>query len=226
MNDKLILELITKNTDFEPNYADIKDRVSVEKYISPRKKFNFNLKFFSLLAAAVMMLCAVIVPVSLNQRVTYIDGDKIIYESDKEFVDAFDYVFIARVTKKLGTKKYDGTGTDIPYTFYSLEVEEFFKGDGEKDERLCFYGGKNTLGTELYTMNDQMPSVGEYYLFILNRKRENSTNKRIGEKDFIIADNDNKILLENYKGGISVTEQEESIRLIIQRYKNIIDKTK
>ena len=57
-----------------------------------------------------------------------------VYDHDKAFIDKHEYVFIAKVNDLVKTKQYDGTGTDIPYTFYSIDQIEFIKGEKQVNE--------------------------------------------------------------------------------------------
>ncbi len=148
-----------------------------------------------------------------------------VYDHDKAFIDKHEYVFIAKVNDLVKTKQYDGTGTDIPYTFYSIDQIEFIKGEKQSDESLlCFYGGRKYIFFySLLNSNDERIQENEYYLFIANQKAKNSTNRRIGKNDFIITNNDQKILLNGYNPNLSLTEQNDNIQFIISRYQNIVN---
>lgn len=45
----------------------------------------------------------------------------------------------------------------------------------------------------------------------------------IGKNDFIITNNDQKILLNGYNPNLSLTEQNDNIQFIISRYQNIVN---
>jgi len=68
-------------------------------------------------------------------------AEHLVYFKDiSEAAEWADYVFIARVEKKLYTKQYDGTGFRMPYSYYSLADIQFLKGEDACD-KLLFYGG-------------------------------------------------------------------------------------
>ena len=165
-----------------------------------------------------------------------------VYDHDKAFIDKHEYVFVAKVNDLVKTKQYDGTGTDIPYTFYSIDQIEFIKGEKQSDESLlCFYGGRKYIFFySLLNSNDERIQENEYYLFIANQKAKNSTNQRIGENDFantkekdcqntrigendfVIMDNYQLILLENYDINQTYDKQSVEIMNLIQEYQNLL----
>lgn len=188
------------------------------------KKSNIKLKYLLITLLAVFII-SIIILISTSPKIEYInDNNKITYKHDEEYVDSYEYIFIAQVVKKEKTKKYDGTGTDIPYTFYKINQVEFLKGDViSLDSDICFYGGNKSLKRiELLSNNDELIEIREYYLFFSNIKN-NILNDRIDKDDFIISDNNQKILLKDYDSSVKSEKQSNDIKFIIERYKNIID---
>ncbi|MDE7264144.1 MAG: hypothetical protein K2N64_05745 [Anaeroplasmataceae bacterium] len=157
----------------------------------------------------------------LNQERIYENkGEFIYYSTDKEFLDAHESVFVGKIIMEVETNQYNGFGIDIPFTFYEVETLDHIKGNGDKQECICFYGGKVYLNTwELYTENNEIPQVNQYYLIFTNRT--SGTNVRIKENDYIIAQNQQKILLQNYDGSKELNEQSDSILQIISKYKKM-----
>ncbi len=157
------------------------------------------------------------------KRVNIQRSDCNLYSTDKEFIDACEYVFVGKIKNEAETKQYDGTGVDIPYTIYNLEIVEYLKGTGDKEGRICFCGGKLYLNTwSLYSENDEILQKNKYYLFFTNKANE--ANKRLKKDDYILYQNQQKILLEEYDSSKSLSAQNQSISQTISRYKNVIDK--
>lgn len=177
-------------------------------------------------AVIIILIVGVSAFLILNQkRILKSDADSILYYTDKEFLDEYDYVFIGQVKGEVETKLYDGTGVDIPYTIHNLEIVEYLKGTGDKECRICFCGGKLYLNTwSLYSENDEILQKSKYYLFFANKANE--ANKRLKKDDFILYQNQQKILLEDYDTSTSYLEQKKFISDTILRYKNVIDKVK
>lgn len=223
---KTIENLIESKISTDLTYNDLKDKINVKQYVSsnPKYKMSLSLKFVSILSSFVILLIGGFLILNMN-RINYINNEITLYENDKEWIDAHDYVFVAKVEDLITTKKYDGTGTDIPYTFYKIKIIDYLKGEGSNTGTICFYGGIDYLNTwTLYRSNDEVLEINKYYLFFTNKKSESSKNDRIGKNDFIITRNDQKIVFSEYNENKGLNEQSENIQKIIKRYTNIINK--
>lgn len=174
---------------------------------------------------AVLLIVAVSVFLVLNQeRIYESKGEFIYYSTDQEFLDAHESIFVGKIIKEAETNQYNGSGINIPFTFYEVEILDYIKGSGDKKERICFYGGKVYLNTwELYTENNEIPEVNQYYLFFTNRT--SGTNIRIKENDYIIAQNQQKILLQDYDSSKELYKQSDSILQIISKYTELLNKS-
>lgn len=235
---------ILSKVPFEPKYDVIKEQVDVNQYVD--KKVAVKIKTLSIKQAMILTLSILILFVGVflfldnkfnigklsdsigNAKIktVYISSDIILYENDYELVNAFDYVFVGKIIEEVETKQYDGTGTNIPYTFYKYKEVEFLKGEiPEKEGLMCFYGGlESKYQKHLFNWNDEILEEGKYYLFLTNKRVENSVNKRIGENDYILGHNYQKILLEGYDEEKSINEQNKNINYTINRFLNIINK--
>lgn len=222
---KIVSNFIENEIHNDISYNDIKDKIDVNQYLKENKiKKKINFKLASLICMIAVLLIGGLVMINM-ERVNFKDMEITLYENDKDWIDAHDYVFIAKVEKEIDTKKYDGTGTDIPYTFYQIEIIKYLKGEGESNGIICFYGGKEYLNTwTLYKSNDELPIISGVYLFFTNKKIENSVNTRINEENYIIARNDQKILFSDYNTSKDINEQNENIQLTIKRFTNVINK--
>lgn len=66
------------------------------------------------------------------------------YEKDYSLLnlkDEFNYSFKGQVVSYIGTSQYNGNGTNIPYTYFSVEVLEVEKGEMDSEIIIKFYGG-------------------------------------------------------------------------------------
>jgi len=68
------------------------------------------------------------------------------FESCVDISGLFDYAFTGRITKELGKSFYNGTETNIPYTFYEVQVIDPIKGDVGNRVKITFYGGYDING--------------------------------------------------------------------------------
>lgn len=221
---KDVNDYIKKRIDNEITYNDFKDKINVNQYIYEKNQKKINYRIMMIYSILCFLLIGGFLILNMK-RVNIHNNDIDLYNNDKEWIDAHDFVFVAKVEEELKTKKYDGTGTDIPYTFYRIKIVNYLKGNGENEGKICFYGGKKYLNTwSLYRSNDEILEINQYYLFFTNKKISTSINNRIGKDDFIITRNDQKIKLSEYQEGKSINEQSENNQLIIKRFTNIINK--
>jgi len=223
----IIKDFFDNEIQTDLKYSDFQSKINVTQYLKEEISVVTNklkYKYLSIIILIMIVLLGGFFVLNIK-RVKRINQDIIFYETDKEWVDAHQYIFIGKIEKELETKKYDGTGSDIPYTFYKIKIIEYLKGDGENTGILCFYGGKKFLNTWiLYNTNDEIPEINKIYLFFLNKKGNDSNNQRIGNDDFIISRNDQKILLDGYDENKMIYEQNDNIKLIINRFTNVIQK--
>ena len=211
------IKLIEQEIEFEPDFNDIKNQIKTNKYISQNKlnknKILFKYSFITISIILIMVLGIFLSPT----RYRYKDINKLIYYNDYELIEAYDNVMMVQIVDEIETKNYDGTGMDIPYTFYSYKIIKILKGEQVFNQsRICFYGGKKSIKeTVLLRNNNELFEINEVYLIFSNKKNINSNNERIEENDLIISDNEQKILLKDYNMLLSFDEQELSINYII-----------
>jgi len=78
---------------------------------------------------------------NLNNEIQYLNADYDEDYSNINLVEKFDNVFKGRIDSYIGTSQYNGNGTDIPYTFFKVNVLEKIRGKLKKDITIKFYGG-------------------------------------------------------------------------------------
>lgn len=231
MKKNKVFNSFKKDIPFEPNYVDIKNNIEMDQYTTKEtieKKRFFQPRFASILALLILFTgIAFGTMYSFGElKIKYVDQSNVlIYKHDKEFIDNFDYIFVGKVREEVQTKQYDGTGMDLPYTLFGVEQVHILKGEKDNSNNLlCFIGGhKNKKELELLKNNNELIEVGRYYLFFANKNDDPSS--RIGLNNYILSDNIQKILLEEYEDNKEITEQKQNILTTINRYKNIIDRT-
>ena len=238
-------EYILSQVPFEPKYDEIKDQIDVNQYVE--KKVTVKIRTLNIIQKMAIALTVLILFVGIffvidnkinvgklsdsignpNIRTKNIHSDVEIYANDYELIKTFDYVFIGQVIEEVETKQPDGKGITVPYTFYKVKEMQFLKGEKpEKEGLICFYGGMQSKNFRvLCEYNDELLIEKQYYLFLMNKRAENSVNStRIGENDYVLARNDQKVLLNGYDENKSFLEQSENINYTISRVSNIINK--
>lgn len=228
MNKNKVFTLLANDIPFEPNYNLIKDKIKINQIEEKEYKIknrNFKIKFIGILSLMVLIILGGFLIFS-DSKINYKEMSNIlIYNNDKEFVDHYDCIFVAKVVKELETKQYDGTGMDIPYTFYQFSLVEVLKGKLDvTDNVLCFYGGNSGYKQmELFKTNDIMLDEEQFYLLFANKVAKES--KRNNINDLVLSNNNQKIKMIDYNGDKLLSEQSTNILSVIKRYRNIINKT-
>lgn len=218
-----------KDIPFEPNYNIIKNKIEMQQYTNNETSTRrIQFRFVGSIIISILCVAVVlgIVYTFSGPKIKYLEQSNVkIYNHDKEFVDTFEHVFIGKVQEKVQTKQYDGTGMEIPYTFFKVEQIYILKGEKNVNNHLvCFFGGyKNSKKIELLKNNSEVIEIEQYYLFFVNSNKDD-TSTRIGLNDYIISDNNQKILLEDYNENKEITNQNQKTLTIVNRYKNIIDR--
>lgn len=243
-----VSDYILNEVPFKPNYDAIKDKIDVNQYIEKReiiKKRTINIKLVTSVVLSILILCVgffflidykfnlgklsdTIGNPNITTKYSRLN-DVIIYDNDYELLKSCDYIFIGKVIEEVETKQYDGTGYKVPYTFYKIKEVEFLKGEKpEGDGLICFYGGMKSKNTRaLFEFNDEILQEEKYYLFLMHKRvndPNNFPNERVGENDYILARNDQKVLLDGYKENKSLNEQNDNIQYMINRFSNILNK--
>lgn len=188
----------------------------------------FNKRLISILAFIIcsLVFLLIVLKIIAKYKPVYVPkGDTVIdYSNIEEVVKYHALIFIGKVNKKVRTKPYDGTGTNIPYTEYEIETITFLKGEGSQIETLNFYGGYNRLKfLEVYVDNRELPIVGQYYIFIVNRVSIETTNKRLKPGDITVSVSQQMIKLNNYNPSLPFSKQNVEIINIINQYLYYID---
>lgn len=215
---------IVSGINLEAHYRDIENKIDCKRLVDinkEKKVFKPKLLILATLVCLVLMFSFLI----LNQnRINYKESDYFVtLETEKDLVQYYDNIFVATVEKNVGTKKYDGTGTNIPYTFYDITIIEMLKGEENDESRLCFYGGKDYLNTwTLIKDNDVLLEIGETYLFFANKTKGN--NNRVQSEDYILTISQQKILLNDYDKNLDINMQQHNIKNILTRYRSVINK--
>lgn len=220
-------KIIDNNLSCNLNYDNLSDKINFDQYLSVGKNKSKRILKPILICVIITIVITLGCSLLFIPSTKYIRNDIMIYFSDKEFVDNFDYIFIAKINKEVKTKDYVNTGTPVPYTFYSYHIIKKIKGeDIENNNFIVFCGGTNFFNKEeLLMSNNEKIELNEVYLIFANKKTANSNNDRLGENDLMLYNNDQKIKLNNYDITRTLENQDEEIINIVKRYTNIINKT-
>lgn len=117
-------------------------------------------------------------------QVEYIQGIRAFDINDiQTLIDNMDHVFIAYIEKESHTENsiYGAT----PETFYDLTIVESFKGDLEGEILLRNFGGIDQEGVMVLFEGDELPAVGNYYLFLTKGDSNMVSVDSIHQKIFI-----------------------------------------
>lgn len=227
MRKNKIMRTLETNIPFTPNYEKIKKHINVLQYVKEkekRKDISYIVSIISILFPLIILSIIILSSYKLNKP-KFVDGKIEQYESVSEFVDQYEYIFIAKITKKVKTVPYDGTGTKVAYSFYEMELDNVIKGnDITQDSLICFYGGKSFFEyNEIYVPNSELLEIGSYYLIFTNKEKSLSDNLRIGENDLILSQNIQKIKLFNYSNNKPIIEQTTEIKELVNEYQNVVE---
>ena len=227
MRKNKIMKTLETNIPFTPNYEKIKEHINVLQYVKEkekRKDISCTLSIISILFPLIILSTIILSSYKLNKP-KFVDGKIEQYESVSEFVDQYEYIFIAKITKKVKTVPYDGTGTKVAYSFYEMELDNVIKGnDITQDSLICFYGGRSFFEyNEIYVPNSELLEIGSYYLIFTNKEQSLSNNLRIGENDLILSQNIQKIKLFNYSNNKPIIEQTPEIKELVNEYQNVVE---
>lgn len=221
---KLFEKQIVSGISLEPHYKDIENKIDCKRLVDIKKEKRVFKPKLLILATSVCLVLMFSFLILNQNRINYKESDSFVtLETEKDLVQYYDNIFVATVEENVGTKKYDGTGTNIPYTFYDISIIEILKGEENDASRLCFYGGKDYLNTwTLIRDNDELLEIGETYLFFANKTKGN--NNRVQSEDYILTINQQKILLHDYDKNVDINMQQQNIKNILTRYRSVVNK--
>lgn len=222
---KAFQEYLAKNTQFKMDYTKIRSEIEYpEEETKLYKNFFVSRLLFrkiSFVVAFILVLGFVFIFIpNIPKDVIYKESPDLLYNPSNvgETVAYFDYIFIGKIDEIVGISQYDGTGTDIPYTLYSISIFEYLKGQGPIDEEIVFYGGTNELDELiLYMGTTELPKVDQYYIFLSNKSANDYG--RIKEGQFIISSAASQmILLENFNDSHPVLENNSHLVSLIKPF--------
>ncbi|MDE6656638.1 MAG: hypothetical protein K2J85_06585, partial [Anaeroplasmataceae bacterium] len=119
----------------------------------------------------------------------YIHAD---YAKDFENLDLmeeFDYCFIGIVDSYIQTSQYNGYGTEIPYSYFYVNVTKNLKGRTDKKIIIKFYGGYDETD-DSFILCDEMeyPEIGTEYKFYCNKTLYSfAEDNRTIDSSFVIS---------------------------------------
>lgn len=204
-------------------YEQIKDRVVITKNYDKSELLLHNSGLVALIL--LIALLGFILMLAARKGRCIEQAEHLVYFKDiSEAAEWADYVFIARVEKKLYTKQYDGTGFRMPYSYYSLADIQFLKGEDACD-KLLFYGGYS-LWNQLIVFEDntELPRPGEYYLFTV--RKANAENTRVEADSYKVITKAQMLPLEDYIPDAGFDDQNDNNKEIILAFLQALEDLK
>jgi len=148
------------------------------------------------------------------------------YSNIEQKIDNRDYIFIGQVKKMYDIKKFDGSGIQMPYSYYKVDVEKVLKGEIENSNIIITYFG-GIVDNKLFIINyyeksfeEILPLEGEYYLFSVNKvKNGDDEISRLKKDSYIVDSSYSMIYLENYE------VNRDKSKDIVKKHEEIINNT-
>jgi len=129
------------------------------------------------------------------------------YSEDFDNIDLmehYDYAFIGQVISYRETRQYNGNGTNVPYSYFNVNVVKTFKGTLEDNIVIKFYGGYDEDNNLVLFENMNYPEVYQTYKFYCNKTNIiNSNDGRTIANSFVISNPYNMFEYNIQQGGIS-----------------------
>lgn len=126
-----------------------------------RRKYLIGLTLlFSLISFSI-----IIDDLNVNAQTKYLHAD---YEQDYgnvDLYDAFDYAFVGKVVSYINTSQYNGYGTNLPYSFFTVDVLNVYKGNIDSNIIIKFYGGYDNNNNLILFEDMELPEIGVTYIF-------------------------------------------------------------
>lgn len=205
------MDNLINEVSFEPNYETIKSKINTNQYLSNKKRMKNK---FVLVMVSMVLVIITSFPF-LFKETRYIESNIKLFNTDKDFVESYEYIFVAKVLNKTKTTYDKNNEYEVPYTYYEINIIDFLKGDNLDNKEICFYGGKRNFYYESYIKeNDELINENSYYL-IFSNLNDNSIN---------LYRNEQKILLNDYNEKQSFDKQLGNSKYIINRFMNVVNR--
>lgn len=209
-----VVNFIDERIPIKFSYENIKNRIDIDKYIvRDNKKFNYKI-----LAIAFSLALVFVTSLSVifkENKVEYLTSNIQLYYTDKELVNSYNNIFVAKVNSIKETKYHKDNHYDVPYTYYDIDVIDSLKGEVSGNSSLCFYGGNKGFKNDVYLReNDELIKENEYYLFFTYSN----------ENNLVLSQNNQKVLLKDFDESISLEDQNGECKYVLKRFINVINK--
>ncbi|XMB68011.1 hypothetical protein RI065_05715 [Mycoplasmatota bacterium zrk1] len=124
-------------------------------------------------------LCALaFIMIGCKQTKTKVQPEVVVYADYpepltdvSEKIEKYDYIFIGHIVEELETLQFEGYGSSMPKTRYSVDVLMKLKGEMEDKIVIQIIGGVNEEGLLRSYENNELPEVGSIML-IFSKKFE------------------------------------------------------
>lgn len=201
------------------NYQQIRGRVIITKDYNNKGLILHYYRFVAILFL-IALLGGVFLMLATNKVIYREQQEQVInFYNIEELTEWADYVFIAKVDKKLYTKQYDGKGYHMPYSYYSLTDINFLKGEGKTWDKLLFYGGYDFLNNlVVFVDNPKLPETGEYYIFAVMRTKPLKNSTRAESDSYGVFSGGQMRLLSGYIPTKGFNEQTSANKQLIKKF--------
>lgn len=103
-----------------------------------------------------------------SDDVLYLHADYYKDYDNVNVLEEFDYSFVGEISDYISTSQFNGNVTDIPYTYFYVNVLEVNKGELNAVVVIKYYGGYNSDNTLVLLENMLYPEIDEIYQFNCN----------------------------------------------------------
>ncbi|MCK9536365.1 MAG: hypothetical protein M0R05_02055 [Bacilli bacterium] len=108
--------------------------------------------------------------------------------SQSNLLEEFDYSFLGKIDSYICTSQFNGYGTEIPYSFFKVNVLHTYKGELEKTIIIKFYGGYDENNNLILLENMTYPQKNEAYIFYCNKTTLNyDADERTLDNSYVIT---------------------------------------
>lgn len=104
-----------------------------------------------------------------KEQTQYLHADYLKDYDELNLLEEFQYSFVGKIDSYISTSQYNGYGTDIPYSYFYVNILEEVKGDVEDRIVIKFYGGYNEENKLILLDGMSYPQVNETYRFYCNK---------------------------------------------------------
>lgn len=172
--------------------------------------------FLSLLVAILFIFTnSIDVKAKQKEEAIFLHADYLTNYDEVDLLEEFDYSFIGEIDSYIFTSYFNGHGTDIPYTYFYVNVLETIKGEVEDKIIIKFYGGYDENNNLILLEGMTYPQKNEKYQFYCNKTNLSyDIDGRTINDSYVIAMKRNLEKIDNKLPKTNTTTNSKSINFI------------